>query len=416
MVYICFMSLNISFYLLNPEAKKTSAIYVSISDGNNRERFSTGENIPIMMVNKQRKKGKPLLKRSSELYMFYSERLKQFETKIRSIYMEESSNSNQTTLQIVKDKFQLSNGKGASGSNGILITAALSKFVSSNLANWSTATVKIYKTLSDHLDYFDKNCVIDNFNHVRFSEFRNYLTETGLANSSTNKYLKSLKTFMKWCLYPENNLIKIPVSFDQMESLKKGEAFKVALKEDELESLIGLKLDQHPKLEKVRDLFVAQCLTGQRISDIHKVIDQKNLQANTIVIHQQKNRESVSIPIHPRLRIHLEKLFIKYPDGFPSITDQKVNDYLKELFLEYKFNREIRRVQRKGNLDTVEIRPMNEVISSHDGRRTFCTLARARGIDDLTIMKVSGHKNLEQFLEYIKIDDSDIDNAFNKLF
>ena len=52
---------------------------------------------------------------------------------------------------------------------------------------------------------------------------------------------------------------------------------------------------------------------------------------------------------------------------------------------------------------TSESLPKNELISSHTGRRSFCTNMYKRGLPTLMIMSISGHKTEKSFLKYIKV-------------
>jgi integrase len=56
------------------------------------------------------------------------------------------------------------------------------------------------------------------------------------------------------------------------------------------------------------------------------------------------------------------------------------------------------------------------LVSSHSGRRTFCTLALKKGVSSDKIMKVTGHKSYEDFKKYIKIDEEDLNEAFDGIF
>ena len=42
-------------------------------------------------------------------------------------------------------------------------------------------------------------------------------------------------------------------------------------------------------------------------------------------------------------------------------------------------------------------------ISSHTGRRSFCTNMYKRGLSTLMIMSISGHRTEKSFLKYIKV-------------
>ena len=48
-----------------------------------------------------------------------------------------------------------------------------------------------------------------------------------------------------------------------------------------------------------------------------------------------------------------------------------------------------------------------EQVSSHTGRRSFCTNMYKRGLPTLMIMSVSGHKTEKSFLKYIKVKQSE---------
>lgn len=56
------------------------------------------------------------------------------------------------------------------------------------------------------------------------------------------------------------------------------------------------------------------------------------------------------------------------------------------------------------------------LITSHTGRRTFCTLALKSGIAPELIMKVTRHRKYDQFREYVKVDDEDLEIVFAERF
>jgi integrase len=47
--------------------------------------------------------------------------------------------------------------------------------------------------------------------------------------------------------------------------------------------------------------------------------------------------------------------------------------------------------------------PKYDLITSHTGRRSFCTNMYKRGLPTLMIMSISGHKTEKSFLKYIKV-------------
>lgn len=411
------MALSISFYLLNPNGKSASQVYVSISDKTSRLRFAIGESFKTEYCNIRKIKGsKDLVKKNSPFVIQYKERLKKVDTLLNEIELELSKSGEKPSLNMIRDTYYIKIGKIKSETDKSFeeVFELYSKSKIKNL-DWSDSTKTINKTLLQHVkDFNDAGNSIDiqSFNHESWQKVKLYFVEKGLANSSTNKYLKALKAFMRDAQY--GGYITSIVAWDKMKMLENGDAFKIALKDQELDKLINLDLSSATKYETIRDLFVAECLTGQRISDIHKVLDISNNDGNGITLYQQKTGERVFIPLHAKLKEHLDRLVQKYPDGFPKISDQKINLYLKELFEFGKFNRTVKRQQIIGNRKEVQSAMLWQVISSHDGRRTFCTLSLKRGIDAKHIMKVTGHQKRDQFDDYVTVDDEDLTLEFNK--
>lgn len=210
----------------------------------------------------------------------------------------------------------------------------------------------------------------------------------------------------------KKGFIKHDIDFDSLKYLDEIEAFKIALKEREVEALISLDLSDNPKLDRVRDLFALEILTGQRYSDLPKILDVKHISPTNIQIYQEKTNERVTIPLHPRLKKHLAHIFEKYPDGLPVISNQKFNKYLKEVCTLAGFDREHSWITLSGKKKVTHSDVRYNLITSHTGRRTFCTLALKSGIHAEQVMKVTGHRTYEQFREYVKVDDEDLEMAF----
>lgn len=411
------MALSISFYLLNPNGKTNSQVYVSISDKTSRLRFAIGESFKTEYCNIRKVKGsKDLVKKNSPFVIQYRERLKKVDTLLHEIELELSKSGERPSLNAIRDSYYVRIGKIKSDSDKSF-EEVFDLYSASKIKNldWSESTKTINKTLLQHIKEFceaGNSIDMESFNHETWQKVKLFFVDKGLANSSTNKYLKALKAFMRDAQY--GGYIKSIIAWDKMKMLENGDAFKIALKEEELDKLITLDLSNTPKYETARDLFIAECLTGQRISDIHKVLDSSNNDGNGITLYQQKTGERVFIPLHAKLKKHLDRLMKKYPEGFPKLSDQKINMYLKELFEIGKFDRPVKRQQIVGNKKEVQTAMLWQVISSHDGRRTFCTLSLKRGIDAKHIMKVTGHQKRDQFDEYVTVDDEDLAVEFNK--
>lgn len=411
--------ISISFYLLTPGAQSQSLVYASISDKEKRLRFSTGESFVASYCNIRKKKGtKGLVKKNTVFYFEYTSKLTDIRNSLIRLTQDLSRNGEKPQLEQVRDAFYLQSGK-VKPEPAISLEAAFNRFITASQSEWSDNTMKKITGTYNHLTEFQEvfgEIGIENLNADFWYNLRDnyFVAKKKFSNPSTNKYLKTVKQFLRYAKKKE--LIKANIDFDDLKYLDEIEPFKIALKEQEVEKLLNLNLSGDLRLDKVRDLFALEIMTGQRFSDMSKVLDRKHFFDSNIQIYQQKTGEKVNIPLHPKLKSHLANIFNKYPEGLPSISNQKFNQYLKEICIKAKFERQHSWVTMTGKKKLPQTDFRYNLITSHTGRRTFCTLALKSGINPELIMKVTGHKTYDQFREYVKVDDSDVDKAFEGMF
>ena len=100
--------------------------------------------------------------------------------------------------------------------------------------------------------------------------------------------------------------------------------------------------------------------------------------------------------------------------ALPVISNQKMNDYLKELGELAEINEPVRETYYKGNERIDEVTPKYALLSTHAGRRTFICNALALGIPAQVVMKWTGHSDYKAMKPYIDIADDIKANAMNK--
>jgi integrase len=92
----------------------------------------------------------------------------------------------------------------------------------------------------------------------------------------------------------------------------------------------------------------------------------------------------------------------------PSISNQKTNDYLKELGQKVpSLCDEVQKAITKGGKRITTKYKKWELLSSHTARRTFATNEYLAGTPSLTIMAITGHKTESSFLKYIRASADD---------
>ena len=171
------------------------------------------------------------------------------------------------------------------------------------------------------LDYKDLNSKF-------FTDFKNWLYAPPRSHSinTAAKILRRVKHFLRTA---EDRRYHAVTDYQSIK-LESSKTSKFALSFDELERLYSLDLSENSRLEKVRDLFLIGAYTGLRFSDFRRIRPEhiEVVDGKTIInITTQKTGTPVSIPL---FKIPLT-LLQKYHFTAPTISDQKMNDYLKEL-------------------------------------------------------------------------------------
>jgi hypothetical protein len=100
--------------------------------------------------------------------------------------------------------------------------------------------------------------------------------------------------------------------------------------------------------------------------------------------------------------------------ALPVISNQKMNDYLKELAELAEINEPVREMYYKGNQRIDEVTPKHALLGTHAARRTFICNALSLGIPPQVVMKWTGHNDYKAMKPYIDIADDIKVSAMDK--
>jgi predicted metal-dependent RNase len=114
----------------------------------------------------------------------------------------------------------------------------------------------------------------------------------------------------------------------------------------------------------------------------------------------KKTGAKVVIPMHWVIREILERRGNMLPK---AVSNQKLNDALKELGQLADITDEIELTVTRAGKQVTTRRPKYELMTTHTARRSGCTNMYLAGIDIYTIMGFSGHTTEKSFRKYIKI-------------
>ena len=282
--------------------------------------------------------------------------------------------------------------------------------------DWTHSTFEKFAAVKNHLKNFRSELSFEFFNEEGLTEYVQYLREVReMRNSTIGKQLSFLKWFLRW-------------SFKQgMHSNNAYDTFKPKLKDtqkkiifltwEELNRLREFKIPPTKQaLERVRDVFLFQCFTGLRYSDVFN-LRRSDIKGDHIEVTTVKTSDSLIIELNDHSKAILEKykdVEFEKNKALPVITNQKMNDYLKELAELAEINEPVRQTYYKGNERIDEVTPKYALLSTHAGRRTFICNALALGIPPQVVMKWTGHSDYKAMKPYIDIADDIKANAMSK--
>ena len=170
-----------------------------------------------------------------------------------------------------------------------------------------------------------------------------------------------------------------------------------------------------------RDIFIFQCFIGCRVGDL-LTLRPGNIVNGILVYtpHKTKNNGDQAVqarvPLHPKALELVKKYEGVSTDGllFPFITEQKYNIAIKKIFKLAGITRNV--IIRNPKTGEDELRPINEVASSHLARRTFIGNAYFKVTDPNLIGKMSGHVDGSRaFKRYRNIEDESLKDVIDKI-
>ncbi len=270
----------------------------------------------------------------------------------------------------------------------------------------SKASLNNYHAVTKHLKDFQKtskySITFETINLDFFYKYTSYLKEgLGLSPNTIAKDISIIKVFMGEAVdlrYTTNNEFR-----HKKFSYSEVDTDAVYITEKELDILYQFDFAHNKKLENVRDLFVFGAWIGLRFSDF------SNIKAENIVeidgeyfikIITQKTKELVIIPCNPVV-LDIFKKYDHNRNRLPyTISNQKFNDYVKEVFKTAEFT-------EKGRLTNSSDLELWQCVSSHTARRSFATNYYLQGFPIIDLMKITGHKTEKAFMKYIRITKLD---------
>ncbi len=247
--------------------------------------------------------------------------------------------------------------------------------------------------------FLDENSIPDTWESMNldtFTKYQQHLIEEGKEDNKEGKKASTIKNIIKGTFFgvlrEVSKRLDIPFkweesnleSFDLVKDKSNKELARnkeVALTEEQIKQLYEYQLsgteNQIKKKTEIKDLFVLQCLVGQRISDMYKFFNgdnERDEENGTISIVQQKTGARAIIPLVPLA----EEIIDKYTGAEIKYYKERrsaLNGELKVIAQEAGLN-ELVTYEENGTKYT---KPLYELLHTHTARHTFSTIMCRRG-------------------------------------
>ncbi len=233
------------------------------------------------------------------------------------------------------------------------------------------------------------------------NDFEIYLRGKGKSASNIRNCLRIVRILINEVMskHPDFKSYGVKKVDIKLPKNVRTEGKKVELTEDEIKAIETCKGLTPPQME-YRDLFVLECLTGQRASDIPILFNPTRYTINKNYFSFVTKKEGVPALVErtPDVLAIIER----YKDGFKhidvesEILAKNETIALKEIAKKANLNRMITYSDSKGKIQS---KPLSEILSSHFGRHTFVT-RMARRVPLETLKFLTGHKDTQALQKY----------------
>ncbi len=259
-----------------------------------------------------------------------------------------------------------------------------------------------YKKLVNFIkkEYNKSDIDLENLNYKFITSFDYYLkNEYEMEHNSSMKYIKILKKVMGIAV--RNEWLNVdPFAKFKCNLTKTNREY---LFQEELEKIISVSFE-NPRLERVKDIFLFQCFTGYAYIDVKKFsrldyssgIDGKKwIITQRTKTHNQSNVPLLSPAVAIIEKYWIDKGCIASGNLLPVNSNQKMNDYLKEIAV---------------------LAGIKKQLTTHMARHTFATtVTLSNDVPIETVSKMLGHTSIKTTQIYARVLDKKVGEDMEKL-
>ena len=250
----------------------------------------------------------------------------------------------------------------------------------------------------EHFERFAKGKRID-FDDMKpelVSEYATYLQKLGHVDNTIHKHIKRMRAFMTYAKKAELHNNDRYRDFNVSEKVGR----IIFLEWEEVKMLLDYKPENEME-QNVLSNFLFGCLTALRYSDFH---DLKRSQIFSvkfpdipeayqgISLRQLKTDKMNIVPLLPEALAIIERHKNEQNDyALPRLCNQTINRVIKDIAKKAGITRNVAVDSFKGGKRITEYRPKYLELSCHVSRKTFISVAAAKGIPIHIVADIAGH-------------------------
>ena len=263
-------------------------------------------------------------------------------------------------------------------------------------------TAKRYHTIAAEVCQF-RQLTLEQATTEDMQAFADYMRERGHCANTISSRLKSLRAVFNRAvvdgLVSQNPFARMKIAAERYGSI-------TYLTAEERDALYRAPMPT-VALAQQRDIFVFQCWTGCRVSDLYNLKAWNVTPDGCLQYIQRKLRRSapttVRVPLSPVAREILDR-YKQHRQLLPFVSDQKYNEAIKRVIAVSGIDRDVI-VQDPRTLQSRSVR-LSKIASSHLARRTFAEIAFAETGSERVVSSMTGHSpRSTAFRRYTEVDD-----------
>ena len=276
----------------------------------------------------------------------------------------------------------------------------------------SSSTEKCYRSAFNAFCHWTErnNRVPRTWDDVSMKLVQNF-SEHCLRQYSASRY-NMLMMVLRHLLIQAYNDVSVPFSNGEILTfLKEQRALtsvqddgRVALTKEQVEMLYELHTED--RMERlVRDMFVLQCLTSLRISNVSGADFRQHRKEKEFDVIQVKEKGSSNQRVSLYMDTRIGAILERNDWHFPHIMQNTYNRILRQLIKRMPYAKDMVEIKtrRADGSTRIMSKPLFEAIRSHNGRRTFITELRSNpNVQDRDLMVFTGHKSMRMLATYDK--------------